>query len=127
MISHAEFSALTLLEFCPSHPAYRYEDAEQNGDLMVEEIFGIKFFRHSRVASGTLMIRIGLLDNSADAGPAILSRLAIPLTRSSTLSDAVALLGQPVEAKISPDRGYDYFRDDRYTFVVADPNGYEII
>ena len=43
MISHADFSALTLLEFCHSHPSYRYEDAEQDGDLMIEAIFG--FFR----------------------------------------------------------------------------------
>jgi hypothetical protein len=125
MISHAEFSDLTLLEFCLSDPSYAYEE-DEHGDLMVETIFGIEFFRHSRVASGTLMIRIDLLISSNDVGPAILSRLGIPLTRRSTFSDAVAFLGKPVKSKIDPDRGYDYFRTDHYNFRVQPPGGYDI-
>lgn len=125
MISHSEFSALRLSEFCSADPLYG-DEADEHGDLLVESIRGIEFFSHARVKSGTLFIEIDLLDHSTDAGPAILSHIGLPLTRQSALSEVAALLGPPASTKLDPDRGYDYFRSDRYGFVVPDPNGYKI-
>lgn len=125
MISHAAFSSPTLLEFCPEDSSYTYEE-DEHGDLLVEEIRGIQFFRHSRVPSGTLFIEISLLDYSTDVGPAILDRIGIPLTRKSTLTEAIGLLGRPTFSKVDPERDYDSFRTDNYEFTVQPPSGYKV-
>lgn len=125
MIPYAKFSSLTLLEFCPKYPSYSY-DADEHGDLMVEEIRGIQFFRHARVASGTLFIEIDLLDHSIDVGTAILDRIGIPLTRKSTLAEVIGLLGQPTSTQVDPERDYDSFRIARYEFTIPQPDGYKV-
>jgi hypothetical protein len=125
MITHKKFAALRLKKFCNGDSLYGDEE-DEHGDYLVESIRGIQFFRHAQVESGTLIICIDLLDHSTDAGPAILQQAGLPLTRRSSLSDAVELLGQPVRSKVDPDRGYDFFRSDTYGFVTPPVDGYDI-
>lgn len=125
MISHAAFSNLTLLEFCPEDSSYTYEE-DEHGDLLVEEIRGIQFFRHSRVASGTLFIEIDLLTHAPELGPTILNHIGIPLTRKSTLSEVTKLLGEPTSVKIDPERDYDSLRLENYEFIFEAPDGYKV-
>jgi|SRR5688500_7578985 len=125
MITHSEFAALRLKEFCAGDPLYSDEE-DEHGDFIMESIRGINFGRHARVESGTLIIYVDLLDHSTDAGPAILQRVGLPVTRRSTLVEVVEVLGAPVRSKIDPDRGYDFFRSDLYEFVTSSENGYDI-
>jgi hypothetical protein len=125
MITHSEFAALRLKEFCAGDRLY-IDEEDEHGDFIMESIRGIDFARHSRVESGTLIIYVDLLDHSTDAGPAILQRVGLSVTRRSTLPGVVELLGEPVRRKIDPDKGYDYFRSDRYEFVTLSENGYDV-
>ena len=125
MITHSAFLALRLAEFCASDPLYT-DDADEHGDLFIESIRGIDFRRHCEVESGTLIVDIDLINFSTDVGPAILSRIGLPVTRRSTVADVIGLLGEPASSEIDPDRGYDYLRVERYEFTVPDPDGYEV-
>jgi hypothetical protein len=84
MITHSEFAALRLKEFCAGDRLY-IDEEDEHGDFIMESIRGIDFARHSRVESGTLIIYVDLLDYSTDAGPAILQRVGLSVTRRSTL------------------------------------------
>ena len=85
-------------------------------------------YRHAKVKSGTLGIYVDLLDygNNSEAGLAILRHIGFPISRVTAFQDVVAILGEPSNSRLEPDRGYDYFRSDFHRFVVPSPDGYLI-
>jgi len=127
VILHSKFSALRLLDFCKAAPDYR-EWEDDSEEVLTESIRGVDVYRHAKVKSGTLGVYVDLLDcgDSPEVGPSILKHVGFPVRRATTYSDVVAVLGQPKSSRLDPDRGYDNFRSDFYTFGIPAPDGYEV-
>ncbi len=127
MIPHSKFSTLRLSALCPKADDYReWEDDGQ--EMLTESIRGVDVYRHAKVKSGTLGVYVDLLDcgDGPEVGLSILRNVGFPVSRATTYSDVLAVFGQPQSSRLDPDRGYDYFRSDFYTFVVPAPDGYEV-
>lgn len=125
MIAHDQFSRLRLREFCPGDDLYT-DEADEHGEFVCESIRGIQFARPVPCPDDTFIIDIDLLDHSTDAGPAILARLGIPLSRSSTTDEVTKMLGKPTEIRPHKSDAPSYLQTDSYEFGVGGDSGYII-
>jgi hypothetical protein len=125
MIARDQFSRLRLREFCPGDTLYA-DEADEHGDFFCESIRGIDFARPVPCPDDTFIIDIDLLDHSTDAGPAILARLGIPLSRKSTIDDITAMLGQAAESRSHKSDAPSHLQTESYDFCVGGDSGYNI-
>jgi len=123
MIAHDEFSRLRLREFCKGDDLYA-EEPDEHGEFICESIRGIHFARPVPRPEDTFIIDIDLLDHSTDAGPAILARLGIPLTRSSTNDDITKSLGQPTASRLHNPDDHSRLKTETYEFRLGGDSGY---
>jgi len=125
MIDHQEFGKLRLAMFCADDRLLA-EEVEEHGDLVIESIRGIWFGRPVARPSETYIVDIDLLDFSTDAGPTILARLGLPLTRNSTSREVVRLVGEPSSVATHKPDNYIRMSIGTYQCATKEGGGYKL-